>query len=163
MPRPGDRRRWPSIVVGYLVLAVVVAIPTTVMYRFVEATHRPAVLRAAAGLVLGVLLLHVRAVARASLDAQLPSTFGVAPAPSPSTPLMDRLSPQLQDEVRFSASSERYFEHALWPRLRALHQRLGADEPLVKPRGRPWLGRGPSLRSLGELVTTLERTGRRLR
>jgi len=154
-------RRWPSIVAGYLILLVVVAIVTTIMYRLAEPAYRPSVVRAAAGLVLGVALLHARGRGRQALESDPPSLFDAALARPPAAPVLDRLFEQLESEVRFGTRSVGYFEHVLWPRLSRLHAGVDGDTVLAKPPGRRWLGRGPSLDALAEVVAAVERTARR--
>jgi hypothetical protein len=153
-------RRWPSIVAGYVILFVAVAIVTTIMYRFAEALYRPAILRAAAGVVLGVVALHIRTLVRQSLESQPWSIFDAALAAAPRPPVVDRLFEELQSEVKFSVSSASYFDHVLWRRLHALHQAVAGGEPLAKPRRRRWLRRGPSLAALADAVATIEGTAR---
>lgn len=157
----GSERRWPSIVAGYLVLLVVVAIVTVIVYRFAEPAYRPPVVRAAAGLVLGVVLLHARGLVRQSLESDPPSLFDAALARVPAVPVLDRLFEQLRSEVTFGTRSVSYFEHVLWPRLARLYAGVGGDGALAKPPGWRWLGRGPSLAALGEVVAAVERTARR--
>lgn len=158
MPSPPRERRWPAIVAGYLVLLVVCAIVTTVVYRYAEPTHRPPILRAAAGLVLGVVLLHVRSVVRDSLESEPPSIFDGALARSPEVPVLDRLFEQLRSELTFGMRSVSYFEHVLWLRLTRLHQAVGGDEALRKPLRRRWLRRGPSFEALDDVIRAVERT-----
>jgi hypothetical protein len=151
-------RRWPSIVAGYVILSVAVAILTTIMYRFAEALYRSAILRATAGVVLGVVVLHVRALVRHSLESEPWSIFDAALAPAPRPPVVDRLFEQLRSKVKFSVRSANYFDHVLWRRLRALHRAVGGDEPLAEPpRGR-WLRRGPSPAALADVIAIVERT-----
>jgi hypothetical protein len=56
----------------------------------------------------------------------------------------------LASDVRAALRSRRYFERVLWPRLEAL-----APRPLVRPRVRR--GRGPSLASLSDVITAIEK------
>jgi len=158
-PRP--ERRWPSIAAGYLILLGVVAVATVIVYRFAEPASRPSIARAAAVLVLGVVLLHARGLARQSLESDPPSLFDAALARVPAAPVLDRLFQQLRSEVTFATRSASYFDHVLWPRLVRLHAAAGGDGPLAKPPGRPWLRRGPSPDALGDVVTAVERVAYR--
>jgi hypothetical protein len=154
-------RRWPAIAAGYLILLAVVAIVTTIMDRFAEPAYRPSLVRAAAGLMLGVVLFHARAVVRRSLESDPSSMFDAALVRAAAAPVLDRLFEQLWSEIRFGAGSASYFEHVLWPRLSRLHADVDGDGALAKPSGRRWLGRGPSLEALGEAVAAVERAARR--
>jgi hypothetical protein len=132
------------------VLAAVVLLATVPVYVYVEPWWRPLVARSASAFVLGVALMQLR---RALADRLVDSGDSALDAarghrgPEPSVPhhFLD-----LASDVRAALRSRRYFERALWPRLQAL-----TSWPLVRPRVRR--GRGPSLASLRDVITAIEK------
>jgi len=132
------------------VLAGVVLLATVPVYVYVEPWWRPLVARSASAFVLGVALMQLR---RALADRLVDSGDSALDAardhrgPEPSVPhhFLD-----LASDVRAALRSRRYFERALWPRLQAL-----TSWPLVRPRVRR--GRGPSLASLRDVITAIEK------
>ena len=127
------------------------------VYFTVAATYRPAALRGAAAVVVMVVLLHLRRIARESLEAQASPGVEASREPGPSEPTVDPLFSRLDNEIRFSPGSDRYFEHILWPRILSLGERLRVPTAaLVKPEGRRFR-RGPSLEAIDDVITILER------
>jgi hypothetical protein len=155
MPPPPERR-WPGIVVGYAVLLVLVGLAATPAYVYAEPATKPAVVRLAVAVVLGVALTHLVKIVRVAIEAQPPSAFEQALAPRAPEPRLAELFVTLRDEIRFSATSQGYFEHVLWPRMLALVARQPRAVDPVKPSGRRLLRRGPSLATLSALVARLE-------
>jgi hypothetical protein len=144
---------------GYLAFLGILVLAMTPVYFYAEPSHRPTVVRLGAALFLGVVLIHLRKLAREWLDAQPPSTFEAALHRAPPGPWLAPLYLKLRDEVRFSARSRAYFTHVLWPRivrLRALQVGQTLAATLVMPGGRRLLRRGPSLASLRDLITEIE-------
>lgn len=138
------------IAARYLALGVVVLLAAVPVYVFVEPPWRGLVARLASALVLGVALLELRRVLVGRLGQGEPSPLDDArgrPASAAAVPL--RFT-DLVNDVRAALRNRRYFEEAFWPRLVAL-----ARSPLVRPPLRA--GRGPSLASLRDVLTAVER------
>lgn len=131
-------------------LAVAVLLATVPVYIYVEPSWRALVARSAVAFVLGVALVQLRRVLAERLEDGGGSALDAARGhrgPEPSVPhhFLD-----LASDVRAALRSRRYFERALWPRLEALTAR-----PLVRPSVRH--GRGPSLGSLRDVITAIEK------
>ncbi|MBI4012359.1 MAG: hypothetical protein HY359_08640 [Candidatus Rokubacteria bacterium] len=152
MPPPPERR-WPGLVASYTIFLTLLALAATPAYLFLEPANRPAVVRLAVALVVGVVLIHLLRVARARLAAQPPSAFEAALVPTRPEARHAPLFVTLRQEVRFSVARRSYFEHVLWPRLGELAAARGI--PIALPGARP-LGRGPSLATLRDLVEKIE-------
>jgi hypothetical protein len=138
------------IVLRCAVLSLIVLLVAVPVYVFVEPPWRGLVARLAAAFVLGVALLQLRSTVAEWLAQHAPSALDEArgrPRAEPSIPL--RFLDLIHD-VRGALRSRRHFEKVLWPRLTSV-----ARGPLVRPRSRP--GRGPSLASLREVITTIEK------
>lgn len=152
-------RRWLRLLLGYLVFLGILVLAMTPVYFYADPSHRPTVVRLGGALFLGIVLIHLRKLAREWLDAQPSSAFEAALHRTPAEPRFAPLFLKLRDEVRFSAKSQAYFAHVLWPRiLRLLAARTGqrlAAAP-VTPRGRRLLRRGPSLTTLQDLIARIE-------
>jgi len=157
MPPPPEPH-WPGIVARYAVLLVLVGLAATPAYFYAEPANKLAVVRLAVAVVVGVALIHLLRVVRATIEAQPASAFEQALVPRSPQPRLAQIFVTLRDEIRFSAASQGYFEHVLWPRIVALvaRQPRGVEPSPVKPAGRPLLGRGPSLETLRALVARLE-------
>ena len=138
------------VAVRCAVLAAAVLLATVPVYVYVEPSWRALVARLASAFVLGVALLQLRRALADRLaeggDSALDAARGHR-RPEPSVPhhFID-----LASDVRAALRSRRYFERALWPRLQTLTSR-----PLVRPSVRP--GRGPSLASLRDVITAIEK------
>lgn len=154
-PRP--ERRWPKLLAGSVFFLGLVSLATVPIYLSVAASSRPTVIRLAAALVVALVLIRLRQAARARIADEASSPFERALQPIPVRRTFDPLYLRLQDEVRFSVAGQGYFESVLWLRLLALAAGQRPGTPLVKPSGRWPLRRGPSLRALGDVITTLER------
>ena len=131
-------------------LAAVVLLATVPVYIYVEPSWRPLVARSACAFVLGVALLQLRRALADRLEDRGGSALDAARGhrgPEPSVPhhFLD-----LASDVRAALRSRRYFEGVFWPRLEALTPR-----PLVRPSIRR--GRGPSLGSLRDVITAIEK------
>ena len=147
-------------VLGYAVLAAIVAAVALPVALAAAPVNRPLVIRVAAGVVLALILVDIRGAARATLDAAPPSDFERALRPSRiERPSVDRQFGELYDDVRFGPASQRYWSRVAWPRLCELADRLPGRPRPVEParsRLRRWLGRGPSLAALRDAVARLE-------
>ena len=145
---------------GYAALVTLVGLVAKPITIAAEPGNRPFVIRMAAGVLLAIILVDLRGAARRALDEQPSSTFERfgwrRPAARPS---IDRQFSELLDDVRFGPASQRYWSRVAWPRLCALADRLPDRPLLVEParsRRRRWLGRGPSLRAIRDVVARLE-------
>ena len=151
-PEPGRRAGLVATFVVVAALGGAVALTET----FVAPAHRATAIRLIAGLVLLVAVSRVRAIVRAAVGPR--PSWGVDDAAEGRghRHLTDARLARFYDEIRFSARSQSYFEHMLWPRLVALaRDRGGSAETLVKPPGRRF-GRGPSVAALTRVVASLE-------
>jgi hypothetical protein len=131
-------------VLGGLVLLFAVPV-----YVYLEAPWRGLVPRLAAALVLGIVLLELRAALVQRLARHDGSALEAARAPAAAE---DTTSPRLRETeagLRAALRSRRHFEQVLWPRLQALSTR-----PLSPPASRR--ARGPSLARLRAVIAALE-------
>jgi hypothetical protein len=151
-PEPGRRAGLVATVVVVAALGGAVALTEA----FVAPAHRVTAIRLLAGFVLLVAVSRVRAIVRAAVERR--PSWGAAEAAEARAPrpFTDARLARFRDEIRFSARSQSYFEHLLWPRLVALaRDRGGSPETLVKPPARRF-GRGPSVAALSRVVASLE-------
>jgi hypothetical protein len=153
---PHEPRRVAALI-GALALGGALIVAVTLIDLLVDVAYRSAAIRLVAALALLVVVARIRASVAASIsdaawDARRPPATAWAPPSFTHTAFE-----HFHDEIRFSARSQRYFEHVLWPRLTTL-ARAGAAPvvPLEKPPGRSF-GRGPSPAALRALVAALER------
>jgi hypothetical protein len=157
---PPPERRWLRLLAGYLVFVGCLALIVTPLYLYVEPSYRPVVIRLAAAVVVGIALLHLRGIVRERIDAQPASAFELALHRTPMEPRLAPLFLKLRDEVRFSTTSQKYFERVLWARILAVLVRGPGGRvpavPPVMPAGRRLLRRGPSLRTLRNLIGRIE-------
>jgi len=154
---PEPRRR--AGLAGALVVFAALVAGISLIEFFVAQPYRQAAMRLVAAVVLLMAVSRIRTVVRASIDR--PTAWGVDGTGETGS---DRHSAdprfaRFHEEIQFSARSQSYFEHLLWPRLVAL-ARTATVTPggLDKPPGRR-LGRGPSIAALARLIASLE--GRR--
>jgi len=150
--------KWGAVLAAALLLVIALVTGIVLIQFLVDQPYRPAAIRLIAASVLLVAVFRVRAFVRASTER--PPAWGAeragearwAPASSAHTQFE-----HFHDEIRFSARSQRYFEHVLWPRLCEL-ARVGGEPAawLDRPPGRRF-GRGPSLEALRILIASLER------
>jgi len=152
-------RRWPRILLAYLLFLGILVLAVTPLYFYAEPSHRRMVVSLGSGLFLGVVLIHLRRLVQEQLDAQPFSAFEAALHRAQPEPVLAPLFVKLRDEVRYSVRSQAYFAGVLWPRiLRVLALREGrrlAEAPAM-PGGRRLLRRGPSLTSLRNLIARIE-------
>jgi hypothetical protein len=151
-PEAGRRAGLVATVVVVAALGGAVALTEA----FVAPAHRVTAIRLLAGFVLLVAVSRVRAIVRAAVERR--PSWGAAEAAEARAlrPFTDARLARFRDEIRFSARSQSYFEHLLWPRLVALARvRGGSSETLVKPPARRF-GRGPSVAALSRVVASLE-------
>ena len=132
------------------VLAAAVLLATVPVYIYVEPSWRALVARSAVAFVLGVALVQLRRALADRLEDGGGSALDAARGHRGPEPTVPHHFVDLASDVRAALRSRRYFERVLWPRLEALTSR-----PLVRPSVRP--GRGPSLASLRDVVTAIEK------
>lgn len=139
-------------------LAVFVALGAGIALTelFVAPGYRSAAIRLVAALILLIAVSRVRAIVLASVEprpAWGDERMGEGWADRHT---VDSRLARFHDEIRFSARSQSYFEHLLWPRLVALARgRGGLPDRLEKPPGRSF-GRGPSIAALTRVIASLE-------
>jgi hypothetical protein len=150
-------RRWPWIVAGYALLLAIVAAVTSFLYDTVAPANQPIAVRLAVALVVGVVLLHLRAHFRSDPRWEPPSAFEDAlNAPAP-PPKLNAAFVKLREEVVNGAASRSYFDKILWPRLAALARARGQEIEMPPSADRRWPDRGPSRRAIAALIERLER------
>ena len=155
MPQPIEDGYRKAIAPRLIALVVAATVPALVA---LPADARPVILRVALAAGLVILLSTLIGRLLASFQSDDPNGFEKALAPPAPPVRLDASLSQLRDEIRYSRSSQRYFEKVLWPRLRTLASRRGLaadDQPPPRPVG--WLKRrGPSITDLNQLVDQLE-------
>ena len=152
-----DEPRCAATIAGAVALAVALVAGIASIQLLVDHSYRVAAIRLVAAAVLVLAVTRIRAFVRAAVE--WPSAWEDRAGESAWAPPTYGQFEHFHDEIKFSARSQRYFDHVLWPRLNALAS--GATDPparLVRPAGRRF-GRGPSLAALRSLVESLE--GRR--
>ena len=152
----GEPRRAATIA-GAVALAVALVAGIASIQLMVDHSYRVAAIRLVAAAVLLLAVTRIRAFVRAAVER--PSAWEDRAGETAWAPATHGQFEHFHDEIKFSARSQRYFDHVLWPRLNAL-AREATDPParLDRPAGRRF-GRGPSLAALRSLVESLE--GRR--
>lgn len=159
MAGPGSRPVL-RVLLGYVALATLVGLAALPIAVSADPANRPFVIRLAVGVLLAVILLHIRGAAGRAVDMEPPSAFDRALRPSRAEKIpIDRVFRELLDDVRFGPASHRYWSRVAWPRLRALAARLPESPQIAEParsRIRRLLGRGPSFAQVRDLVSRLE-------
>jgi hypothetical protein len=126
------------------------------IYVSVAHERQGLVVRLAAASILGIALLQIHKRLRRDLDGQPPSRFELARQTRPPPFKIDPHLAKLRGEVQHSLKSRHYFDDVLWPRLVALGTRRGS---ILRPPPPRWpAARGPNLRQIADLVSTVERT-----
>ena len=145
---------------GYAALVTLVGLATLPIAVAAAPANRPMVIRLAAGVLLAIILVDVRGAARGMLEEDPSSPRERLGWRRPDArPNIDRQFTELLDDVRFGPASQRYWSRVAWPRLCALADRLPGRPLLVEPtrsRLRRWLGLGPSLAAVRDVVARLE-------
>lgn len=131
-------------VLGGLVLLLAVPI-----YVYLEAPWRGVVPRLAAALVLGIVLLEMRAALVQRLARHEASALDAARVPPIAEDATSLRLRETTASLRAARRSRRHFEQVLWPRLQTL-----STGPLTSPPSRR--GRGPSLAGLRAVIAALE-------
>ena len=150
----GEPRRAGTIV-GALALVGAMVAGIAAIQLLVDQSYRVAAIRLVAAVVLLLAIGRIRAFVRSAVE--WPSAWEDRTGePAWAPPAHGRFE-HFHDEIRFSARSQRYFDHVLWPRLNEL-ARETPDSParLERPAGRRF-GRGPSLAALRALLDALEK------
>ena len=142
-----------AAVAGVVVVVVALVTAVSLIEYLVASPYRAAATRLVGAVVLVLAVLRVRTVIGAFIER--PSRWGGGePALLPH--VSDTRFERYHEEIKFSARSQSYFDHMLWPKLIELSHAEGASTgTLEKPPGRSF-GRGPSLAALGRLIASLE-------
>jgi hypothetical protein len=150
----GEPRRAATIA-GAVALVVALVAGIASIQLLVDHSYRVAATRLVAAAVLLLAVTRIRAFVRSAVE--WPSAWEDRAGETAWAPPTHGQFEHFHDEIKFSAKSQRYFDHVLWPRLNALASE-GTDPParLDKPPGRRF-GRGPSLAALGALLDAVER------
>lgn len=148
-------RSGAATIVGALALVVAMAAGIASIQLLVDQSYRGAAIRLVAAVVLLLAVGRIRAFVRSAVE--WPSAWEDRVAETAWAPPTHGRFEHFHDEIRFSARSQRYFDHVLWPRLNELASEA-TDSParLERPAGRPF-GRGPSLAALAALLDALEK------
>jgi hypothetical protein len=147
--------RRAATIAGAVALAVALVVGIASIQFLVDQSYRVAAIRLVAAAVLLLAVTRIRAFVRSTVER--PSAWEDRASETAWAPPTHGQFEHFHDEIRFSARSQRYFEHVLWPRLNALaSETTNPSAGLDKPAGRPF-GRGPSLAALGALLDALER------
>jgi hypothetical protein len=149
--------RRAATIAGAVALVVALGAGIASIQLLVDHSYRVAAIRLVAAAVLFLAVTRIRAFVRAAVE--WPSAWEDRAGGTAWAPPTHGHFEHFHDEIKFSARSQRYFDHVLWPRLNALAS-AATDPParLDRPAGRRF-GRGPSLAALRSLVESLE--GRR--
>ena len=144
---------WHAVLGGLLILVVV---PLAIG---LDPGRRPMVIRLAAALIVGLMLLDLVRAVRALSEAQPPSTFDAALEPMTTPVLLDPHFVDARDAIRAGAASEIYFSRVLWPRLLDLADRLPGRpvlQPPTRSRARRLFRRGPGVAALRGVIAVLQ-------
>ena len=142
-----------AAVAGVLVVVAALVTGVSLIEFLVAGPYRSAATRLVGATVLLIAVLRVRTMVRASIER--PARWG-GREPASLPHVADSRFERFHDEIKFSARSQSYFDHMLWPKLVELSRAGGAStKALDKPPGRSF-GRGPSLAALGRLIASLE-------
>ena len=150
-----EPRRGAGVVAVLLVL-VALGVAVSLTEFFVAPPYRQTAIRLFSALILLVAVSRVRAIVLGSVERRAAWGEGALGEAWPVRRDVDSRLTRFRDEIRFSARSQSYFEHLLWPRLVALARVRGAaPEALAKPPGRRF-GLGPSVAALSRVIAALE-------
>jgi hypothetical protein len=147
--------RRAATIAGAVALVVLLVAGIASIQFLVDPSYRVAAIRLVAAAVLLLAVTRIRAFVRSAVE--WPSAWEERTGETAWAPPTHGPFEHFHDEIKFSARSQRYFDHVLWPKLNALASEA-TDPParLAKPAGRRF-GRGPSLAALGTLLDALER------
>jgi hypothetical protein len=154
-PLAPERSRAAGLVAA-LVVVVALGAAISLTELFVAPEYRPTAIRLIGALVLLIAVSRIRAIVQASVERRPAWRVDEMHEGGSVGRATDARATRFDDEIRFSARSQSYFEHLLWPRLVALaRSRGGSPDTLEKPPGRTF-GRGPSLAALARVIASLE-------
>jgi hypothetical protein len=157
---PNGEPSWLRLLAGHVLLAVLVAIAATPVYLWVDPAERPLVARLAVALVLGISLRSITKIFRARLEHTGPSEFERALRPTRWREQLDSRFDRLRTDLELSSKSWHYFETVLYPQLQKLAHSRGGSKSAVSldlPHRRSAHRRGPKIRTLEELIGSIER------
>ena len=142
-----------AAVAGVLVVVAALATAVALIEFLVASPYQVAATRLVGAVVLTIAVFRIRGVIGAFIER--PSRWGGGePALLPH--VSDTRFERYHEEIKFSARSQSYFDHMLWPKLVELARAQGGStKAFDKPPGRSF-GRGPSLAVLGRLIASLE-------
>src|SRR5438132_14258274 len=78
---PPPTRRWPRWVAAYVLLIIMLALPGVPLYYYLDAAHKPLVIRVCTGVLLAFILHRLVRGARERLERQPASDFAAAARP----------------------------------------------------------------------------------
>ena len=113
----GEPRRGPTIA-GAVALAIAMVAGIAAIQLLVEQSYRLAAIRLVAAAILLFAVTRIRAFVRSAVD--WPTAWEDRAAEAAWAPPTHGQFEHFHDEIRFSARSQRYFDHVLWPRLNEL-------------------------------------------
>jgi hypothetical protein len=150
-PVPSDpERRWPGVVVGYMLLSIVLGAVTSLAYDTAAPAYQPQVIRVAVALAIGVALIHILNRWRGSRERQ--SRFDAALTRQRIAPKTDIAFLRARDTVAYSVRSQSGFAH-----LFAILADARVDAAEVHlPAYRRWLRLGPSRQAVAALIAKAE-------
>ncbi|MBS0222539.1 MAG: hypothetical protein JSR91_17555 [Proteobacteria bacterium] len=151
MPRPHDRA-WLGLLVRYIVLIAALFFITFIAYTVVGAENRLLVLRLAVATFACVALVDIRRHHGQRAEETSPSQFERALHEEAPDVTVAPILRRLQEELKFSTASRRYFKNVLWPRLEELAKVAGVHGHVPEPMARAWPRRGLSLQTIANAI-----------
>lgn|SRR5262245_30264313 len=151
---PVHELRWRGTVAGCFAWTLVVSAVAYPICVAVADEHQGFVVRVAAALIFGIVLLQIHKGLRGELEGAARSRFDLAQETWSHTATIDRHFVELEKELQHSLKSRQYFDRVLWPRLLALGER---EKVILKPPPLRWPAtRGPQFSDVAEIVSHLE-------
>lgn len=151
MPRTHDRA-WLGLLVRYVVLIAALFFIASIAYVAVDAESRFLVLRLAVATFACVALIDIRRYHGQRAEETSPSQFERALHEEAPDVAVAPILRRLQEELKFSMASRRYFKNVLWPRLGELAKAAGVHGHVPEPMARAWPRRGLSLQTIAEAI-----------
>jgi hypothetical protein len=146
-----NKRSW----LGAAVILLLIVGSASAVYAFVGHESQPFVIRVATLLILAIVLMQIHNRVRSNFDSQPPSRFKLELDLTPAEAKVDPRLRELHRDLQNSLASRSYFERVFWAHLTALAKRNGIT---LEPPPTRWLpGRGPSLRTIADLIARIER------
>jgi len=152
-------RHWPWLAAGYAGLFAVVAAATAYFHDSAAPANQATVIRLAVGLVIAVLLIHIRTYFRGDPRWDPPAAFEDALMDRRVAPKLDPGFIKLRDDLASASVSRSFFDRLVWPRLCALTLARGQQGDMPPPAARAWPRRGPSRRTIAAMIDRIEDPG----